>query len=93
MRGSYLSAICMACFPIDQLPCHLSIYGCELDPYLVIGQTRKIKQFPPPPKKKKKNPRRRNWTLDTTCQVKSIRILKEKPKELNFKIKIWLFNE
>ena len=56
MRGSYLSAICMACFPIDQLPCHLSIYGCELDPYLVIGQTIKIKQFhPPPPPKKKKN--------------------------------------
>ena len=54
MRGSYLSAICMACFPIDQLPCHLSIYGCELDPYLVIGQTTKIQQFPPPPKKKKK---------------------------------------
>ena len=56
MRGSYLSAICMACFPIDQLPCHLSIYGCELDPYLVIGQTRKRQHFPPsPPTLSKKN--------------------------------------
>lgn len=51
MSGSCLSAICIACFPIDQLPCHLSIYGCELDPYLVIGQTRKRQ----PGKKKKKN--------------------------------------
>ena len=54
MRGSYLSAICMACFPIDQLPCHLSIYGCELDPYLVIGQTRKRQQCPKKKGKKKK---------------------------------------
>ena len=54
MRGSYLSAICIACFPIDQFPCHLSIYGCELDPCLVIGPTRKRQQCPKKKGKKKK---------------------------------------
>ena len=45
------------------------------------------------PQKKRKKEEEEETGYYATCPVKSIRILREKSKELNFKIKIWLFNE